>query len=205
MHTAAGEVVADHVIVATDGRSGPLEGFTRRRIVGINSFVVITEPLGPEAVAILPGGESAADSRFVVRYWRKTRDGRLIFGGGESSAGRVPADIPGFVRPHLVEIYPQLKSAPIAHGWGGIVSVTQPRLPFVREIEPAVWAAGGYSGQGVALAPFVGKLLADAARGHGERLQAFTGIKIPPVPDSTWLRRIIAAVAIAHGRLSDRL
>ena len=44
-----------------------------------------------------------------------------------------------------------------------IVSVTAPRLPFVREIFPGVWAAGGYSGQGVALAPFVGK----AAGGGG--------------------------------------
>src|SRR3712207_9590906 len=88
-------------------------------MVGINSFVVVTDPLGAEAEGILPGGESAADSRFVVRYWRKSADNRLIFGGGESSAGYVPADIPGFVRPHLIEVYPQLRNARIAHGWGG--------------------------------------------------------------------------------------
>ena len=29
----------------------------------------------------------------------------------------------------------------VAHGWGGIVSVTAPRLPYVREIAPGVWAA----------------------------------------------------------------
>ena len=58
------------------------------------------------ATTILPGDESAADSRFVVRYWRKTADGRLVFGGGESNAGHIPADIAAFVRPHLLEIYP---------------------------------------------------------------------------------------------------
>ena len=99
--TPRGEIRADHVIVATDGRSGSFEQVTRRRMVGINSFVVVTEPLGAEGEAILPGGESAADSRFVVRYWRKTPDGRLIFGGGESNAGRIPADVRSFVRPHL--------------------------------------------------------------------------------------------------------
>ncbi len=101
--TAKGEIRAHHVIVATDGRSGRFERLTRRRMVGINSFVIATEPLGAAGERILPGGESAADSRFVVRYWRKTADGRLLFGGGESNAGRVPADIASFVRPHLAE------------------------------------------------------------------------------------------------------
>jgi gamma-glutamylputrescine oxidase len=94
---------------------------------------------------------------------------------------------------------------PIAHGWGGVVSVTAPRLPYLREIAPAVWAAGGYSGQGVALAPFVGKLLAEAALGRPERLKAFTDIPIPPVPAATWLRRALVGLAIARGRISDRL
>jgi gamma-glutamylputrescine oxidase len=205
VRTASGDISADHVIVATDGRSGPFETMTRRRMIGVNSFVVVTEPLGSDGETILPGGESAADSRFVVRYWRKTPDGRLVFGGGESSAGRVPADIPAFVRPHLAEIYPKLAGVPIAHGWGGIVSVTAPRLPYLREIAPAVWAAGGYSGQGVALAPFVGKLLAEAALGRPERLKAFTDIPIPPVPAAPWLRRALVSLAIARGRISDRL
>jgi gamma-glutamylputrescine oxidase len=205
VHTANAEVRADHVIVATDGRSGSLERITQRRMVGINSFVVITEPLGEKGDRILPGAESAADSRFVVRYWRKTADDRLIFGGGESSAGRVPADIPAFVRPHLVEIYPQLKDVSIAHGWGGVVSVTAPRLPYVREIAPAVWAAGGYSGQGVALAPLMGKLLAEAARGNPARLGAFADIEIPAVPTASWVRRPLVSLAILQGRLQDRL
>src|SRR5688572_145850 len=178
VRTGQGDIRADHVIVATTGRSGKFETATRRRIVGVNSFVVVTEPLGAEGDTILPGGESAADSRFVVRYWRKTPDRRLIFGGGESSAGRIPKDVRSFVRPHLLEVYPQLAQAPLAHGWGGVVSVTLPRLPFVREIAPAVFAAGGYSGQGVALAPLLGKLLAEASLGRPERLAAFSEISI---------------------------
>ncbi len=203
--TPRGEIRAERVIVATDGRSGAFERITRRRMVGINSFVVVTEPLGPAGDAIMPGGESAADSRFVVRYWRKTADGRLVFGGGESNAGQIPADVTSFVRPHLVEIYPQLASVPIAHGWGGIVSVTAPRLPFVREILPDVWAAGGYSGQGVALAPFVGKLLAEAAQGRTERIAPLAELPIPALPLATWLRRSLVTLAIWQGRVADRL
>lgn len=203
--TPQGEIRAERVIVATDGRSGSLERETRRRMVGINSFVVVTEPLGAEGEAILPGGQSAADSRFVVRYWRKTADGRLLFGGGESNAGSIPADVRSFVRPHLLEIYPQLAGATLVHGWGGVVSVTAPRLPFVREIFPNVWAAGGYSGQGVALAPFVGKLLAEAAQGSTERVSLLAELPIPALPLATWLRRSLVTLAIWRGRLADRL
>jgi gamma-glutamylputrescine oxidase len=204
VHTKRGDIRASHVIVATDGRSGGFEQITRKRMVGINSFIVVTEPLGVLGDAIMPGGQSAADSRFVVRYWRKTADGRLVFGGGESNAGTIPADVRSFVRPHLLEVYPQLAGVPLAHGWGGIVSVTAPRLPFVREIAPKVWAAGGYSGQGVALAPFIGKLLAEAVRGETGRISAFTEIPIPALPLATWLRRTMVTLAIWQGRLADR-
>jgi gamma-glutamylputrescine oxidase len=205
VRTARGEIRAHHVIVATDGRSNGFERVTRRRMVGINSFVVATEPLGAAGDAILPGGESAADSRFVVRYWRKTVDRRLVFGGGESNAGRIPTDVRAFVRPHLAEVYPQLAGAALTHGWGGVVSVTVPRLPFVREIAPSVWAAGGYSGQGVALAPFIGKLLSEAVRGRPQRIAAFTDIPIPPLPGALWIRRLVVTLAIWKGRFGDRL
>lgn len=202
--TPRGEVHASTVIVATDGRSGELEHATRRRMLGINNYLVATEPLGSEAKGILPGGEAASDSRFVVRYWRKTADNRLVFGGGETGLGRIPADISAFVRPHMTEIYPQLSGVRIVHGWGGVVSVTAPRLPYVREIRPGVWASGGYSGQGVALAPFIGKLLAEAALGRPERLAVFTSLPVPALPLAEGVRRALTALALWRGRLADR-
>lgn len=205
VRTERGEIRAGRVIVATDGRSGDFEQLTRRRMVGLNSFVVATAPLGALGDAILPGGESAADSRFVVRYWRKTADGRLVFGGGESNAGSIPADVRSFVRPHLLEVYPQLRDVELTHGWGGVVSVTVPRLPFVREVAPGVWGAGGYSGQGVALAPYVGQLLAEAAQGRTERIATFAALPIPVLPLTTWLRRGLVSLALFRGRVADRL
>ena len=84
--------------------------------------------------------------------------------------------------------------------------MTAPRLPFVREIAPDVWAAGGYSGQGVALAPFVGKLLAEAARGKtGADRGASPSFPIPQLPLATWLRRSLVTLAIWRGRIADRL
>ncbi|WP_051630583.1 NAD(P)/FAD-dependent oxidoreductase [Afifella pfennigii] len=204
--TEAGHVIAERLILATNGRSGRLENITRRRTLGIHSFMLATEPLGELAETVLPGNECASDSYFVICYWRKTPDGRLLFGGGESNAGAVPADIGAFVRPHLLRVYPQLRNVAIAHGWGGVISVTPERLPFIRSLGDGISAAAGFSGQGVALAPYIGKLLAEEALGRApEELKLYADLKISRVPDSTFLRRALVRLALLRGKLADRM
>jgi gamma-glutamylputrescine oxidase len=212
--TTHGTITADHVILATDCRSEEIDKIGRRCALGINSFIIATEPLGTSGDDILPGNECADDTRYIVRYWRKSADGRMIFGGGENNSGSIPGDIASVVRPRMEEIYPQLAGVGIAHGWSGLVTVTAPRMPFVREVQPGVWAAGGYSGQGVALAPYVGRLLAEqalAATGKGadsealEQLSLYTKLAIPQLADWGWLRRTMVTAALLQGRLRDRL
>ena len=65
----------------------------------------------------------------------------------------------------IVELYPALKDIEITHGWGGYVGITVPRKPFVREVMPNVISAGGYSGHGVMLSNFFGKLYAETVAG----------------------------------------
>ena len=211
--TTHGTVSASYVILATDCGSDQLDPAGYESTLGINSFVVATEPLGSAGETVLPGNECADDRRFIVRYWRKSADNRLIFGGGENSAVSRPSDIGALVRPYVEEIYPQLKGIGIAHGWSGLVTVTAPRMPYVRNVRPGVWAAGGYSGQGVALAPYVGKLLAhqalsDTGRNSDsealEQLSLYAKLKIPRIASWPWLRHALVTAALCHGRLKDR-
>jgi gamma-glutamylputrescine oxidase len=110
---------------------------------------------------MIPGGESIDDSRFVVRYFRKFGDGRLLFGGREAYTADNPREISTHIRKQIAEIYPELADVEITHAWGGSVGITMPRQPFVREVMPGVTAAGGFSGHGVMLSNFTGKLYAD--------------------------------------------
>ena len=48
-----------------------------------------------------------------------------------------------------------------------------PRKPFVREVMPNVISAGGYSGHGVMLSNFFGKLYAETVAGNRDRLKLF--------------------------------
>lgn len=205
VETPTGTVTADHVIVAANGYHGGLDRQTAARVLPINSFVLATEPLTERAPEILTRDVAAVDTLFVVNYWRKTEDGRLLFGGGESYGDRFPPDIAATVRRPMLRIYPQLADARIDHAWGGTLGITSLRLPFFGRPAPGVWAAAGFSGQGVALATLAGRLLSDAIHGETAGFDTMAAMAPPPFPGGSTLRRPILTLAMLWFSLRDRL
>lgn len=195
-------VAADTVVLAGNGYLGGLDPDTDARVMPLNNFILATAPLDEP---VIPGNEAASDTRFVVYYWRMTRDRRMLFGGGETFSPRFPKDIPAFVMKHMAAIYPRLKAVPIDHAWGGTLGITVNRLPYLRRPKPNVWVAAGYSGQGVMLAPYAGHILAEAIRGAGERFDAFARLPCPPFPGGTWMRWPTLVAAMSWFALRDRL
>ena len=170
----------------------------------IGSFIGATVDLGADS-PVLSGGESVSDSRFVVRYFRRVKSGELLFGGREIYAVNDPKDIHIHIRRQISEIYPHLKDVEITHGWGGYVGITLPRKPFVREVMPNVISAGGYSGHGVMLSNFVGKLYAETVAGNRDRLKLIEDLKIPPFPGGRRWRAPLLFLALNWYALRDRL
>ncbi|MBN9243638.1 MAG: FAD-binding oxidoreductase [Mesorhizobium sp.] len=202
--TPRGTVTAQKCLIAVNAYGGTLEPVSAAHVMPIGSFIGATVPLGADS-PVLPGWEAVDDSRFVVRYFRKTPDGRLLFGGREIYAVNDPKDIHIHIRRQIAEIYPQLKDVEITHGWGGYVGITLPRKPFVREVMPNVISAGGYSGHGVMLSNFVGKLYAETVSGNRDRLKLIEDLKIPPFPGGRRLRAPLLFLALNWYALRDRL
>lgn len=201
--TPKGTITADKCLIAVNAYGGTLEQVSAAHIMPIGSFIGATVPLGADS-PVLPGGESVDDSRFVVRYFRKSKDGRLLFGGREIYAVSDPKDIHIGIRRQIAEIYPALKDVEITHGWGGYVGITVPRKPFVREVMPNVISAGGYSGHGVMLSNFVGKLYAETVGGNRDRLKLIEDLKIPSFPGGRTLRTPLLFLALNWFALRDR-
>ncbi|MDQ6436684.1 FAD-binding oxidoreductase [Mesorhizobium sp. LHD-90] len=202
--TARGTVTAQKCLLAIDAYSGDLEKSTASHIMPIGSFIGATVPLGDDS-PVLPGGESVSDSRFVVRYFRRVKTGELLFGGREIYGVKDPKDIHIHIRRQITELYPDLKDIEITHGWGGYVGITMPRKPFVREVMPNVISAGGYSGHGVMLSNFVGKLYAETVAGNRDRLKLFEELKIPAFPGGTRFRSPLLFLALNWFALRDRI
>ncbi len=202
--TASGAITAQKCLIAVNAYGGDLEPKSAAHIMPIGSFIGATVPLGDDS-PVLPGWESASDSRFVVRYFRKTPDGRLLFGGREIYAVNDPKDIQIHIRKQIAELYPALKNVEITHGWGGFVGITMPRKPYVREVMPNVISAGGYSGHGVMLSNFVGKLYAETVAGNRDRLKLFEELKIPAFPGGRRFRAPLMFLALNWFALRDRI
>ncbi|RWA79432.1 FAD-binding oxidoreductase [Mesorhizobium sp.] len=202
--TAKGTISAEKCLIAVNAYGGNLEPVSAAHIMPIGSFIGATMPLGAES-RVLPGGESVDDSRFVVRYFRKSKDGRLLFGGREVYAVNDPKDIHIHIRRQIAELYPALRDVEITHGWGGYVGITVPRKPFVREVMPNVISMGGYSGHGVTLSNFFGKLYAETVAGNRDRLKLIEDLKIPAFPGGRRFRAPLLFLALNWFALRDRI
>jgi gamma-glutamylputrescine oxidase len=204
IETTRGTITADKALVATDAYTGNLEPNTAAHVMPIGSFIAATPPLDkfPEVIA---GGESICDSRFVVRYWRKTKDNRLLFGGREAYTSSAPRDITAHIRRQVSEIYPQLKDIAFTHGWGGYVGITLPRTPYVRQVMPNVTSIGGYSGHGVMLANYCGRLYAESLLGKPNDLDLYRSLKVPPFPGGQSFRAPLLFLALTWFSLMDKV
>ncbi|MBY3565905.1 NAD(P)/FAD-dependent oxidoreductase [Rhizobium laguerreae] len=203
IETERGTITAERALIACNGHIGDLEPVTASHVMPIRSFIGATAPLDGHP-DVLPGGEAVADSRFVVRYFRKFGDGRLLFGGREAYTSDNPRDISLHIRRQIAEIYPDLKDIEITHAWGGNVGITMPRQLFVREVMPGVISIGGYSGHGVMLSNYCGKLYAETVLGKSRDLDLFTSLDIPAFPGGARMRAPLLFLALSWFALRDK-
>ncbi|MEQ8903198.1 MAG: FAD-binding oxidoreductase [Roseovarius sp.] len=203
--TDAGAVKADHVILACNGYLGGLDRKVAARVMPINNFIAATEPLGDEAARVLTRDVAVADSKFVVNYFRLSHDKRLLFGGGESYGYRFPHDIAALVRKPMLEIFPHLRDARIDYAWGGTLSITMKRMPYLARLAPNMLSASGYSGHGVGTATHAGKLMADAVRGEAAGFETLSRVPAPAFPGGTALRTPLLVLAMTWFSMRDRL
>ncbi|SEW22718.1 gamma-glutamylputrescine oxidase [Cognatiyoonia koreensis] len=205
VQTGQGHVIARHVILAGNGYLPNIAPQVNQRVMPINSFICATEPLGKRAAEILTRDIAVADSKFVVNYFRLSEDKRLLFGGRESYGIGFPKDISTKLVSRMCTLFPQLKGVPITHVWGGTLGITMSRLPAVQRITPNVLSAAGFSGHGVALSGFAGKLMAEAVVGQAERFDVMASLPTPAFPGGTLARAPLLTLAMTWYAMRDRL
>ena len=201
--TATGKVSAQFMIIAGNGYLGktvkPLYG----RVMPVTSFIATTEPVGDNmARSLIRDNEAVADTNFILDYFRRTADNRLLFGGGANYSTLEPADVGAFMKKNMIKVFPQLSDVKISHAWGGFIAITSNRLPDCGRLSPATYYAHGYSGQGVGLAGMYGKLMAEAIRGTAEKFDLLARVKHLPFPGGA-VRTPLLVAAMLWYRMRD--
>lgn len=206
VRTEQAVIRADHLLLGLNGYHNNIAGPLARRVMPINNFIAVTEPLGEaRARSLIANDYAVGDSRFVINYYRLSRDHRMIFGGGESYGYRFPRDLAGKVRGPMAEVFPQLRDARIDYAWGGTLGITMSRLPHFERIEGNILSASGFSGHGVAMGSLAGKMMAEAVAGQAGRFDMMAELPTAPFPGGPMLRSPLLVAAMLWYALRDKL
>lgn len=181
--TASGEFTAPQLVIATGAYAKRPFGWLQRRFAPVGSFVIVTEPLGQElAESLLPNRRVCSDSKELLNYFRLTEDNRLAFGGRARFLSRdVAADQKSgeILQREMVELFPQLRDVAVEYAWGGLVDISLDRMVHSGTRE-GYWYSQGYTGHGVQMATYMGKILAGNV--SGETDNPWQDLPNPPIP-----------------------
>lgn len=181
--TGRGTVTAGKVLLATNGYTRGAFGWLRRRVFPLPSFLVATEPLPPGLAARLaPGGRMMVETRARHCYYRLSPDGtRILFGGRAAMVPIAPEPAARRLHAMMTGIWPELAGVRLTHSWSGFTGYSFAHLPNVGEWQGVHFAAG-YSGSGVALAPYLGMKAALRALDDPGGETAYAGTKLGTRP-----------------------
>ena len=139
--------------------------------------------------ALLPLNEAASDLNFVLDYYRRSADDRLLFGGRVSYSSVPPPRLAETMLARARAVFPQLGGARAEFTWGGLVDITRHRAPQFGRLAPNILMAQGFSGHGVALAGFAGRVHGGGRDRAGGALRCLRPHPAGAFPGRTFLPR----------------
>jgi gamma-glutamylputrescine oxidase len=206
VRTQTGEVRARFLVLCGNVYLGDTAPALASKIMAVATYIVATEPLGEErARQLIANNAAVSDMNWVLDYFRRSADTRLLFGGRVNYSGLKSFDAPSATRARMLRVFPQLEGVRIDYAWGGHVDITLNRAPHFGRLAPNVYFLQGFSGHGIALTGIAGKLVADAIRGTASRFDVFARIPHGNFPGGAALRRPALVLAMLWYRLRDLL
>lgn len=206
VETDAGVLRCKHLVLCGNAYLGGLAPALARRILGVGTYVIASEPLGAErAAALLPSDAAVADINWILDYFRLSADRRLLFGGRVSYSTIQPPRLAESMRRRMARVFPSLRNLRIDYAWGGLLDITRSRAPDFGRLAPNVYYVQGFSGHGMTLAAMAGRLVAEAITATAERFDVFTRIPHRDFPGGALLRRPSLVLAMLYYRLKDLL
>ncbi len=169
LSTPQGKVLARDLVIATNGYTGNLTPWLRRRVIPIGSYMIATEPL-PEQLMdrLFPSNRIVSDTRKVVYYYRCSPDRhRVLFGGRVSHQETDPRISGPKLHADMVRLFPELHETRISHSWCGFVAYTFDELMHIGKHEGMHYAMG-YCGAGVGTSSYFGMRLGQQVLGLKE-------------------------------------
>jgi glycine/D-amino acid oxidase-like deaminating enzyme len=191
-----GSIRAARVALATNAFP-PLLRRLQHYVVAVYDYVLVTEPLSAEQWAAIgwDGRQGLSNIGNQFHYYRRTDDGRILFGGYDAIyQRRVDASHDqreesfALLAEHLVEVFPVLEGIRFSHRWGGAIDTCSRFSAFFGTARDGrVAYAAGYTGLGVGATRFGANVMLDLLDGRDTertrtRMVSSMPLPFPPEP-----------------------
>lgn len=209
LRTVQGEVDCRYAVLTGNAylsASGGLAPQIAARIVPVVTYMIATEPMTAEhADTLIRYRAAAADSNYVLNYFRLSADHRLLFGGGDAAFPDHSNQAAMRLQKRMLEVFPHLSNLGIAHAWGGFCDMSLNRAPDFGRIGANVYYLQGFSGHGLGTTGIAGRMVAEVIAGQAERFDLFARIRHRSLPGGAALRHPVLALAMAYYRMLDQI
>ncbi len=174
--TRRGRLVADRVLLATNAYQHRWNSF-KHTVKPVWSYALVSEPLTDAQMRRVhwPGREGFVEARNYITFGRFTAENRLLLGGGpapyfynrEMDERHVRnLTVHDALAGDIGRWFPQWRDLRWDYSYGGCIAVTRDLIPHVGEVEPGVFYAYGYCGNGIAMTHAASKSLRDLLLGR---------------------------------------
>jgi len=123
------------------------------------SNILVTEPIDNNKFSNWKTLIPCADSIPLLHYFRLLKDNRIMFGGRGGHSYNDTQTYKKILLNDFNKLFPEFKSVGVEYFWRGLVGVTKEKIAHIGS-DNGVYYGYGYNGNGVSLATYFGKLLA---------------------------------------------
>ncbi|UWP94004.1 FAD-binding oxidoreductase (plasmid) [Aliiroseovarius crassostreae] len=176
LQTPQGRLRARHLLICTNGYSSEdLPDALAGRYLPVQSNILVTRPMAEDELAAQgwTSDQMCVDSRTLLHYFRLLPDRRMLLGlrGSVRVTEAEMARTEATARADFDRMFPAWQQVETEYFWSGLICMTRNLVPFAGPVPgmDRAWAALGFHGGGVTMAPYAGALIADMALGRSAR------------------------------------
>ncbi|MGN6161924.1 MAG: NAD(P)/FAD-dependent oxidoreductase [Marmoricola sp.] len=173
MTTSGGRLIANKAVLSTNSYSGEWDIIPKNFTTPAWIIEVETEPIAPERIAALgwTSRSGMVTQHQIMENYRLTVNNSMVFGVRRLEAGGQTYPLlprnpdPGMMQELAETFYkrfPTLSDVPIARCWGGWISFSSSWTTVAGCVGDDVYYSSSCNGHGLAQAPYLGSLIADA-------------------------------------------
>jgi gamma-glutamylputrescine oxidase len=162
IETPNGRVRAGHVVLAGNIHLGSVAQQLADTLIPITGFTGVTQPLGVRLAEAITFRGAVSDSRYANYHYRIVGGDRLLWTGGAAAGPHNLKWMRRRLERALRATYPQLGAVEFESFWPAEMGFAVHRMPQIGEVQPGVWLASAFGGQGLNTSAMAGDLIARA-------------------------------------------